>query len=169
MPGLAAKFNRLEEGALGVLMGALVLLAAGQIILRSFFSVSLLWADPLVRHLVLWSGFLGAAIACRMDKQIRIDALLRLCPPRWALLLEAVGNIFSASICSLLVWTSIRFVRDEKTYSAVSFWDIPTWTLQLIFPAAFAIMAARFLTRGCNDFWRFWKRDLHLDGEQHRP
>jgi TRAP-type C4-dicarboxylate transport system permease small subunit len=157
MPDIATRLHRLEEGTLGALMGALVLIAAGQIILRSFFSVSLPWADPLVRHLVLWSGFLGAAIACRLDKHIRIDALLRLCPARWTLLMEAVGNLFSSSICALLVWTSIRFVLDEKAYAAVSFGNIPTWVLQLIFPLAFTIMAARFLTRGGRQLWSFWQ------------
>ena len=159
MPNLAAKLHRLEEGVLGALVGTLVLLAALQIVLRTFFSVSLSWADPLVRHLVLWSSFLGATIACRMDKHIRIDALLRFCPASWTLLLEAVANLFSSSICSLLVWTSIRFVLDERAYGAVSFGGIPTWMLQLIFPFAFAVMAARFLSRGGCGLWRYWQQD----------
>ena len=148
MAGLGERLQRLEEGFLGTLMGSLVLLAAAQIILRSLFSYTLPWVDPLIRHLVLWTGFLGATVACRLDKHIRIDALLRLVPARWTDLLETVGNLFSSSLCGLLVWVSIRFILDERAYATTSFLDIPTWLLQLIFPLAFAIMAVRFLLRG---------------------
>ncbi len=142
------RLHKLEEGLLAALMSVLVLLTAFQILLRALFSVTLPWADPLIRHLVLWTGFLGAMVACRLDKHIRIDALLRLSPPRWSGALEAAGSLFAAGVCVLLVWTAIRFVADERSYGTVSFGDVSTWLLQLIFPLAFGVMAVRFLRRG---------------------
>ncbi len=142
------RLHRLEEGLLAALMGVLVLLTASQILLRALFLVTLPWADPLIRHLVLWTGFLGAMVACRLDKHIRIDALLRLSPPRWSGAMEAAGSLFAAGVCALLVWLAIQFVANERSYGTASFWDVPTWTLQLIFPLAFGVMAVRFLRRG---------------------
>ncbi|MEE2832280.1 MAG: hypothetical protein VYD18_07960, partial [Candidatus Latescibacterota bacterium] len=55
--------HRLEEGVLVMLVGALLVLAFSQILLRNFLGITWLWGDPLVRHLVLWASFLGALIA----------------------------------------------------------------------------------------------------------
>lgn len=145
---LARYFHFLEESLLFLLMAILILVACGQILLRNFFEVTLLWADALIRHLVLWCGFLGALIATRMDKHIRIDALLRLLSrtqQRWLILLT---NLFSACICGLLTWISILFLQDELSFGARTFFDWPSWKLQLIFPLTFSIMCLRFAARG---------------------
>ena len=130
-----------------VLVTALVLLACGQILLRYIFSHSLLWADPAIRHLVLWTSMLGALLATRRDKHIKIDALTRFLPPRRAALLHVLTGLFAGSVCGLLAWISVSFIADERTYGGNAFLDIPTWQLQLIFPVSFGLMALHFLVR----------------------
>jgi C4-dicarboxylate transporter, DctQ subunit len=137
--------HRLEETALVILVGSMVVLAISQIILRNLFSVSLLWAEPLIRHLVLWSGFIGALIATRENKHIRIDAILRVCSPRIRLLLDGLSLLLSAAICLLLTWVSIQFLRDERSYPTDTLLHLPAWQLQLIFPLTFGGMFLRFL------------------------
>jgi len=137
--------HRLEETALVILVGSMIVLAISQIILRNFFSVSLLWAEPLIRHLVLWSGFIGALIATRENKHIRIDAILRVCSPRTRLLLDGISLLLSAAICLLLTWISIQFLRDERSFSTDTLLHLPAWQLQLIFPLTFGGMFLRFL------------------------
>ena len=136
---------RLEETALVLLVGALIGTAFAQIILRNLLSVTFLWTDPLVRHLVLWSGFVGAMIATRQDKHIRIDALLRFLSPPWRDLVQASTSLFSALVCFLLTWVSLRFLGDEMGLNTRAFLHIPTWELQLIFPLSFGAMTLRFL------------------------
>ena len=80
--GAVPFIHRLEDGLLFLLMSTLVLLSVAQIALRNAFGITFLWSEPLVRHLVLWCGFLGALIATRLDKHIRIDAVLLLLPGR---------------------------------------------------------------------------------------
>ena len=70
-------FHLLEEGLLVLLMGLIIALAFSQIILRNFLSHSIWWADPLIRHLVLWASFLGATIATRKNQHIKIDIIFR--------------------------------------------------------------------------------------------
>jgi TRAP-type C4-dicarboxylate transport system permease small subunit len=137
--------HRLEETALVILVGSMVVLAISQIILRNFFSVSLLWAEPLIRHLVLWSGFIGALIATRENKHIKIDAILRVCSPRIGLLLNGLSLLLSAAVCLLLTWVSIRFLRDERSFATNTLLHLPAWQLQLIFPLTFGGMFLRFL------------------------
>lgn len=137
----------LEETLLVTLMAIFILVACGQILLRNFFEVTLLWADALIRHLVLWCGFLGALIATRMDKHIRIDALLRLLTPRQRQWISSFTDFISTCICGLLAWISIRFLQDEISFGTHTFFDLETWKLQLIFPLTFSWMSLRFALR----------------------
>lgn len=137
--------HRLEEGFLVFFLGSMLILSFAQIALRNLFSINLLWAEPLIRHLVLWNGFLGALIATRQDKHIRIDALLRLCSPRTRALLQISTSLFSAAVCLLLTWVAVRFLNDERAFGAGSLLHLPAWQWQLIFPLTFGGMSLRFL------------------------
>ncbi len=145
--GPAPLLQKLEEGLLVLSMSAMLLLAFAQILLRNLFSITLLWADPLLRLLLLWTGFLGALIATRQGRHIRIDALLRLAPARWRWLLEGLGEGFSSLVCAALTWVAIRFLLDERQAGTTGVWGLPAWELQLIFPLTFGGMALRFASQ----------------------
>ena len=141
-----------------MLVASLLVLTCGQILLRNLFSITLLWAEPLVRHLVLWIGFLGALIATRLDKHIRIDALLRLLPSRIQPICLAITRLFAAAIALLLAWTAIRFIADEMEFGTMAFLAVPSWIAQLVFPICFGLMALRFLYQAF-EFTRQTKRE----------
>jgi hypothetical protein len=63
--------NRLEELFLCLLLLTMIGLACTQIILRDLFSTGFVWADPLLRYMVIWAGLFGADIATRKKKHIR--------------------------------------------------------------------------------------------------
>ena len=54
--------------------------AAAQIIMRNLFGSGFIWGDDLVKVIVLWVGFLGAAYASRDAKHINIDIISRFLP-----------------------------------------------------------------------------------------
>ncbi len=141
---LIRAFERLEDGTLGLLVGTLVLVAIAQIVMRNVFSVSLLWAEPLIRHLVLWSGFVGAILATREGKHIKIEFLSSFLGQRARRLVSMLTNCASVIICFTLFVTAVRFVADEKQYGLKGVFDIPLWLLQLIFPVTFGVLALRF-------------------------
>jgi TRAP-type C4-dicarboxylate transport system permease small subunit len=142
-----ARLHRLEDGLLVLLVGTLLLLAFAQILLRNFFAITWLWGDPLVRHLVLWTSFLGALIATRDNRHIHIDAGLRLLPTRLRRFAAALGTAIAATICLLLTPIAFRFVSDELEYGGDAFAGIPRWPLQLVFPLVFGGMSVRFALR----------------------
>lgn len=139
---------RVEEAVLVALVSGLLSLAFAQILLRNLFQVTWFWADPLLRHLVLWSSFLGALIATREDRHIRIDAVLRLLPGRWRPVAGAMGDLAGALLCGVLSPIAFRFVLDERAYGAEALPGMPAWVAQLVFPAVFAGMSLRFLING---------------------
>jgi TRAP-type C4-dicarboxylate transport system permease small subunit len=136
----------MTDGTICLLLTAMITLACVQIFLRTFFSSGFLWADPLLRYLVLWSGMLGAVVATREGKHIAIDVIMYLAPDKIKAWVRLVINLFSSGVAVILTWASIIFVRNEAMIDAGSLLTIPSWAWNLIFPLAFGLMSFHFLT-----------------------
>ncbi|NKB67253.1 MAG: TRAP transporter small permease subunit [Candidatus Latescibacteria bacterium] len=149
---LSQFLHGLEDTILVVLVAALIGVACGQIILRNLFSITWLWADPLIRHLVLWSGLIGALIATRQDKHIKIDALARLLPSQRYHQMLTLSRFVSTGVCAWLAWISVDFVIAERGWPSDGPLGLPLWQWQLIFPFTFGCMALRFLFQLYADF-----------------
>jgi len=157
--GLFRALHHLETGLMALLMVSMVVVAFGQIVLRNLFDFSFLWADPFLRHLVLWTGMLGAAMATRDGRHIKIDVLSQLLPPRGRLVLNTLTNLFSASVCGVLVYAAYKFVRDEFQFGGEAFLSIPGWIVQLILPAAFVLITIRFFLVAVDCARQAWRHE----------
>ena len=87
----------------------------------------------------------GAVIASRTDNHIRIDFFTRYIPKAHCAALQRLVFIFSASICALIAWHAVRFVRMEYEFGSVAFAGIPAWVTELIIPVGFFLMALRYV------------------------
>ena len=138
--------NRLEELFLCLLLLTMIGLACAQIILRDFFSTGFVWADPLLRHMVIWAGLFGADIATRKKKHIAIDIISYLIPPQYEAWLLALIHLFSATVCIGLTYASVIFIRNEAAFGGDRvILGIPSWGMNLAFPLAFGLISLRFL------------------------
>ena len=140
------KLELFESALLGVILIAMVVIATLQIVLRNFFDTGLVWADPLLRVMLLWLGMLGAMAASHDNKHISIDLLSKFLPAKGLVIVRAVTALFTALVCSVVAWHSARFVIDEfhyQTPAGVSH-HLPAWPLQLIIPFAFVLIALRY-------------------------
>jgi TRAP-type C4-dicarboxylate transport system permease small subunit len=124
--------NRLEELFLCLLLLTMIGLACTQIILRDLFSTGFVWADPLLRYMVIWAGLFGADIATRKKKHIAIDIISYLIPPQYEAWLLALIHLFSAAVCM-----AITYAREIL--------GVPSWGMNLAFPVAFGLISLRFL------------------------
>ena len=108
--GLADRLERwgtaAENGALVILLGALMLLAVGQIVMRIFFSFGFIWADELVKLLVLWIALVASIAAGRSNRHLRIDVLSHFVAEKYARIPRLVVDAFAAFICGVLAWQS---------------------------------------------------------------
>jgi TRAP-type C4-dicarboxylate transport system permease small subunit len=136
-------WGRLEIAAVTLLIGALVVFGVLQIILRNFFQQGIIWADPLMRHIVLWLGCLGGTLASVRMRHINIDVLSRILPPRARQVRNRIVFGATAIASTALGLAALRLVIEERTYGARSFLNIQTWILESILPAAFLIIAYR--------------------------
>jgi TRAP-type C4-dicarboxylate transport system permease small subunit len=94
---------------------------------------------------VLWSGFLGAALATSDDRHISIDALTKYVPERGRHGVKIITSLFAAATCYYLSQASVLFLVGEKEAGSVLFLSIPTWVGLAIIPAGYALLAIHFL------------------------
>ncbi len=128
-----------------LLFTVMLSLAVIQVFLRYFFNGSLLWGDVAARHLVIWVGFLGAAMATRENKHFQIEILNRFIKPGMQRWLQAFSNLFASGVCYFLGQASTTFVISDA--ETKTFLDIPAPYVEIIIPISFYIMMVQFALR----------------------
>jgi TRAP-type C4-dicarboxylate transport system permease small subunit len=133
-----------EDAILVLILTTMILLAAGQIILRNFMDIGFIWADEMLRMLVLWLAVAGAVAASRNDKHINIDVLNRFLPERMALVVKVLVHLFTAIVCGSVAWHSLAFVQMSREFEDVLLGRIPAWILQAVLPVGFGLISWRY-------------------------
>jgi TRAP-type C4-dicarboxylate transport system permease small subunit len=137
--------HRIENAVLVGLLLLMIGMASAQIFLRNVFESGVVWGDVLLRILVLWIGLAGAMIASRDGRHINIDVITRYLPEHLKIIVMCIVELFTAGLCSLLAYHSIRFVQAEFEFGGKAFAQIPVWLCQSIIPFAFIVIAIRYL------------------------
>jgi TRAP-type C4-dicarboxylate transport system permease small subunit len=122
-------------------------LAASQVILRQVLHTTLPWGDLAARHLVVWVGFFGAALASRRGQHFRIGFIARLFGSKSVPWFHAVTDIVAVGVCAVLVAASWTFVTVGLDPKATLFLGIRQSTAALIVPGGFCLMAVQFALR----------------------
>jgi TRAP-type C4-dicarboxylate transport system permease small subunit len=135
----------LENIVLVTLLGGMMLLAVGQIVLREVFNTGIIWADELVRLIVLWLAMMGAMAACREDRHIRIDALSHLFSDNVISGIRIVVDLFAAGVCAVIAWHAYRYLQLEIEFEDTVLVNTPAWIAHVVIPIGFAVFSYRFL------------------------
>lgn len=134
-----------EDALLVIMLLSMILIAFTQIILRNFFDSGLVWADPLVRVLVIWVALAGAMVAGRKNSHIAIDVLTPWLRGRMLQLARGISTLFTTTVCALMFYHSLEFVTSERIDGAIAFAGVPVWVCESIIPIAFGVLSLRFL------------------------
>lgn len=135
--------KHVEDALLVILLLALVVFAGAQIGARNLFDAGWIWGEQLIRIGVLWVGLLGAVVASRDDRHLRIDVVPRLLPPRGKIICAVIAHLVTAGVCAVIAWYAAEFVLSERAYGAAGIGVVSGWVLQAVMPVAFALMAVR--------------------------
>ena len=133
-----------EDAVLVLILAAMVLLAATQIVLRNVFNDAILWAGPMLRVSVLWVGMIGAMVATRSDKQISIDAVSQFLPTQWKARVRVLTDLFTAIVAAVVAWSAFRLVLDDRAAGVTAIAFVPLWVCEAILPVAFGVIAIRY-------------------------
>lgn len=146
--GILARLDRAgrfgEDAVLVIILTAMILLAASQIVLRNFLNIGLIWGDELLRMLVLWIAVAGAVAASRSDKHINIAVLDRFLPEKLKRAVKLVIHLFTAAICGIVAWHSWQFVMTSREFGDILMGSVPAWIPQGIMPVGFALICYRY-------------------------
>ena len=138
------RLHRVEDSLLVLLLTAMILLASTQILLRNFFDSGFVWIDPLLRVLVLWLGLVGATVATRKNKHIRIDLLSGLFERNTHRLIQSIVGQVSAWTCAVVAWYGFGWIRLDYADGVTGVGGVPAWMLEVIIPLSFALIGLRY-------------------------
>lgn len=137
----------LEESVASLALLAMVLLPLLEIVWRRAFSHGIPGSGPIVQHLTLWVGFLGAAIAARDGKLLALATGTFIPQGRWRRAADILAAAFGACTALVLAYGGYQMVLIEREAGTIIGADIPAWVAQLVLPIAFAMIAVRLVWR----------------------
>jgi TRAP-type C4-dicarboxylate transport system permease small subunit len=144
---------RAEGAALVGLLGVMVTLAFAQVVLRHFGD-GLLWGETLLKQLVMWIGFLGAALAARAEKHFAWEAAHLGTPEKWKAPLRCFASLAGAVVCALMLQAAWSYAADDKAsgemLATIGSLSIPSWIAAAGIPGGFALILAHMLFKSAD-------------------
>jgi len=144
--------RRTEELAASLALAAMVILPLLEIPLRKF-GTGIPGGISIVRHLMLWVAFLGAALAAREGRLLSL-ATGRLLPEGK---LRSGGRLFAAAVAAavsaLFFRAGIDLVLEERAAGTMITQSLPVWVAQVVLPLSFLLIAARLIWRA-GESWK---------------
>lgn len=140
--------RRLEDGALVLLLSAMILIGGAQIVMRNIVGDALGGADESQRLIVLWLAILGSVAASRDRKQLRIDLVSRYLKGPMRNLLEAFADLLTAAVAGIIAFYSLAFVRESFEFGDQLVGGVSAGLVQSVIPVGFALIAIRHLIDG---------------------
>jgi len=140
----------------GLLLVASVAINFANVIGRWIFSTSIYWAEEGMLFLMVACVFLGSGVVAWSGRQIRMDVVIGMLPPRVRRALDLFSElvfIATALIIIYFAWPVISslYEFDQRSHAA----DIPLVIPQAMIPIGLAIMAllvaVRLVTGGDRD------------------
>lgn len=132
-----------ENCILYLLVGAVVLmlfLTLLNIILR-FFESTILWVEPVVRHLVFIAAFLGGSVASSKNEHIKIDIISKIIKKDFTKKLYQIFiQLFTIIILYYLFQSGVNFYEVEKEYASSVFLGFKSSTLVALIPFGFSLI-----------------------------
>ena len=139
--------EKFSQYGLVVSLSVILFFCVLNIVLR-WFDQTLFWIDPLVRHLVFVSAFLGGALATGRKQHIGIDIISKILEQKDNKKIINILQIFIWTVCFLtLVWLTkagIEMAKVEFEHGKESFLGIHSGVLLSIIPVGFSLIGFRF-------------------------
>lgn len=165
---------------LAIVLVSMALIPVVELVGRTWFNTGIRGATEYLQHLTLWIGFLGAMLATREGKHLKIVADTHWLPHRVNRVVGALRAFISAAVCAGLFGASLALVVAEAPalpswtakiipdfvedwlnpfglfksggLTTVAGW-IPIWVAEAVMPFGFGVMAIRFVLRASKRSW----------------
>ena len=136
---------------MAALIAAMVVLIATQVGFRYVLNEPLSWTEEVARHLMIWAGLLGAAVAYRRKGHLGMDILVMHLSKPWRRGVEMILQVLSIGFFGILVIHGIPLVeRTMRQFSSAI--RIPMGYIYASIPAGAALILLFSMER----FVRVW-------------
>ena len=124
---------------------AMMLLPVVEIGLRSIFKTGISGSSTIVQHLTLIVGMIGGAIAAREGRLLALSPAQTLLKGRAKSAARIASSAFAAAVSFYLSVASYEYAMAMKPLGKILVYGIPVWTIQLVLPLGFGLIAGRLL------------------------
>src|SRR5262249_32775271 len=138
---------RTENSLAALALAGIMLLPLAEIAMRSVAGRGIPGAAPFTLNLTLWVGLLGAAIAAREGKLLTLATGDFLPKGVVASTPHIVSGFVGAAVAMPFAVGGLALVQSEREAGTIIAVNVRTWVSTLVFPVAFAAIAARLTWR----------------------
>ncbi len=142
-----------ENLVVALALAVLMILPIAEVVGRKAFKAGVPGGDALQQHLVLFIGLLGGMFAARDRRLLSLSTLTNFLKGRWQSFARVFSSAFAAGITTFLCFAAIELVKSEREGGKLLIPGVPLWTVQLIMPFGFAVIALRLLWHA-GETWR---------------
>jgi TRAP-type C4-dicarboxylate transport system permease small subunit len=102
--------GRITEIFLVMILSAMALAVFLQVIFRYLINLPLFWTEEFARYCLIWSSFLGAAVAMKRGEHIAVRIFMDRFPPAGRKALSAIALLCVIGILVIILWGGIKLV-----------------------------------------------------------
>ena len=132
-----------------LLLVAMACIVFANVVLRYTTGDSIVWAEEVARHLMIWITFLRAGLVLRFGGHVAIDNLHQAVSTRSARWLRTVVAVGIGVFCLVMTYFSVLYVWATR-FQTTAATDIPISFIYLAMPMGFLLMFVHllFIVRG---------------------
>jgi tripartite ATP-independent transporter DctM subunit len=134
-----------ENSLLALALLLLVALPLTEAMLRVLVHTGIPGSTGVVQHLTLIVTMLGAALAARDGRLLRLFEFAAVAPPRVRAICRAASAIGAACVALLLGLATVQLIASERAAGGTLALGIPLWVVQCVMPLGFGAIAMRLV------------------------
>ncbi|SHF47705.1 TRAP-type C4-dicarboxylate transport system, small permease component [Desulforamulus putei DSM 12395] len=145
--GLLRKIDKhLEEYLLSFLLSTTVILIAVQVFMRYVMHASPSWTEELARYLFIWMVYIGISYGVKMQRHIKVDAIMLILPFKAQKYLLIFSNILFIVFCVFIIQQGTAVAMNLLSFGQTSpALSIPMGYIYMASPIGFSLAIIRLV------------------------
>lgn len=136
-------FDNIEDWTCVIIMVAMLFILSFQMAAR-LLSIKNTWTDELGRYFYIWLVYLGAGIAMKIQKHVKIEMLHEIWPKFIRKYIDYIGILISLAYCAFVVYGSFKYTMYVKTTGQMSgAMGFPLWGIYISISVGFLSIIIR--------------------------
>ncbi|MFV0436406.1 MAG: TRAP transporter small permease [Desulfopila sp.] len=140
---LSAALDSLFRLALFATLVAMIAVITAQVIFRIFFT-ALSWSEELSRYLLVWSSFIGGAVAYKKGAHIAVSFVIDSLPVPARKIVQTISCLLVALFLAVTIWYAGQ-VYAMQVFQVSPAMGLKMRYVYLIIPISFAVMGVHLL------------------------